>query len=404
MPLQNCGEGGYKWGESGVCFTGVGAKEKALAVGKAIKTADAGIITDALATFKATIDTTTGFLTAPVKLARTGVQEYFGFELGLLDRALEKIGVFRDATEVFHPDSIKSFMNLVVTDDHPSELVNTGNVKKLQVGTVSNVQQDENTLSGVVTITDKDQIAKAKDGKIEVSVGYGHELKPLSGIHDGVKYEFVQTNIRANHLAIVDAGRCGPDCKLTLDDKKELIVKIITIDGIDYKVEDEQLAQAILNQKKTSDAKFEEVEKEKDQAEEEKEKMKKEKDKEEAAKDAALKSVLDSATLNTLISERAVLISDAKAILGKDMLECNDCPKEIKVAVIDKVLGLGDLSKKSNDYIDAAYDMAIVGAKKATGTLDNLGDDFKNKKKETTDTRETARSKYMKDQLGMEEN
>ena len=40
MPVTTCeknGERGFKWGEHGVCFIGPGAREKAEAVGSAIK-------------------------------------------------------------------------------------------------------------------------------------------------------------------------------------------------------------------------------------------------------------------------------------------------------------------------------------------------------------------------------
>lgn len=39
MPLKRCGDGnkGWKWGESGKCYTGPGAREKALTQMRAIK-------------------------------------------------------------------------------------------------------------------------------------------------------------------------------------------------------------------------------------------------------------------------------------------------------------------------------------------------------------------------------
>ena len=121
--------------------------------------------------FKAKLDKTTGFLTAHVKLARTGVQHYMGFELGLEDRLMDKIGVYRSAEEVFNPDSIKSYVNLVVTNDHPDRLVTVDNVKELQGGTVSEVKPyDANLLNGLITITDKDLIKQIRSGKKEVFV------------------------------------------------------------------------------------------------------------------------------------------------------------------------------------------------------------------------------------------
>ena len=363
------------------------------------KAADAGLILGDKSSFKATVDKATGFLTAPVKLARIGVQNYFGFELGLVDRALDKIGVFRSADEVFNPESVKSFINLVVTDDHPDEPVTADNVKDLQKGQVSQVEPDTaiDVLNGIITITDKDQIKKIQDGKAEVSVGYAYELVDKKGKFDGVDYEFVQTDIRANHLAIVDAGRCGSACKITMDKKKEKLVKI-TILGIDYDVENTQLAQAIDKQQSAFDAEKEKMEKKAEEDELELEKLKKEKEAAEGSKDAAEKLVLKDDDLNKLVADRAVLIAGATAILGDKMPECTDCPREIKAAVVDKVLDMGDLSKKSDDYITAAYDMALVKFKKSSDSMNKLVDDFKTNDGKKL-TREEAQKKYQKDHL-----
>lgn len=374
-----------------------------LAKGKA---ADAGLILGDKSSFKATVDNTTGFLKAPVKLARTGVQHYYGFELGLKDRALEKIGVFRSADEVFNPDSVESFVNLVSTDDHPTNPVTTDNVKDLQTGQVSDVKAvpAEGVLKGILTITDKDQIKKIQDGKNEVSVGYAYKLVDKKGTFEGVDYELAQTDIRANHLAIVDAGRCGPACKITMDKKKESTVKI-TILGIDYDVENTQLAQAIKKQQSAHDAEKEKMAKKAEEDELELKKLQKEKEAAEGAKDAAEKLVLDDKAVDALVSERAEIIADAKLILGDDMPECSNCPREIKAAVVDKVLDMGDLSKKSDDYITAAYDMAIDKFKKAGKNLEKLGDDFKTKETDDDEpkSREAAQKKYQKDQLHIDD-
>ena len=377
------------------------SKEEALTI---LKSADKGLLFDGSQTFKSKIDKTTGFLTAPVILARTGVQHYMGFELGLKDRLMEKIGVMRPAEEVFNSESIKSYVNLIVTNDHPTAPVTINNVKKLQKGQVSEVIKNDKVLSGVVTITDKDQISKIQNGKIEVSVGYANNLKKEKGSFEGVDYEFIQTDIKANHLAIVDAGRCGSACKLTMDhNKKESFMFTITIDGIQYKVEDAQLGQAILNQQKAHDAEVEGFKKKLTEEEEEKEKMKKEKDEAEAKKDALEKEKMSDSDLSALISERAALLVQAKAILGDKMPECIDCPLEIKTAVIDHVLPDMKLDGKSKDYINAAFDMAIKKTEKADGSLKKLESDFIKDKDGKKITRESAREKYMKDQLKLED-
>lgn len=356
---------------------------------------------------KGTIDEVSGFLTAPVTLARIGVQEYMGFELGLADRAMEKIGVLRSAEEVFNQESIDSFINLVATNNHPKIPVHIGNVKGLQVGQVSSVEKtDETTISGIATITDKNMIKDIQSGKREVSVGYTHDLLPEVGTFNGEKYEFVQKNIRANHLAIVDAGRCGAACKLTLDNKKELKMKV-TIDGITYDTEDEQLAQAIKKQQKTHDAEKKKLADELEEEKKKKEEEGKEKEKAMASKDVAVKELenykknqLTDDAIGELVSKQAELLATATSILGKDaMPECGNCPKEIKSAVVDKVLGL-DMSGKPEDYIDASYDIAV---KKITDQADNFKgfkqdfEKFKTNDSITT-SRDGARNDYMKEQ------
>lgn len=357
------------------------------------------MIKDAKIKTKATIDEVTGFLTAPVTLSRIGVQHYYGIELDSSLDPSKQYGVFRPPSEVFDEQSIDSFINLVSTNDHPSIPVTTSNVNGLQVGMVSGVeaQKDLGVLSGVLTITDQKVIDKVKGGKVEVSVGYSHKLKEEKGIYDGVDYDFVQTNIRANHLAIVDAGRCGAACKITLDEK-ESPVKRITIDGIDYEVENDQLAQAIQNQQVAHDAEMEKLEEKKKKAEEDAEEMKKKKDEAEAAKDSltADAAKFSDDAIAKMVSDKALLLTTATSILGDKMPECVSCDKEIKAAVVDHVNGL-DVSGKSDEYINAAYDMAIEKAKKAKDSTDNLNRDFQNDDKNKG---VTAYDKYVADHLG----
>lgn len=345
------------------------------------------------------LDSTTGFLTAPVTLARTGVQYYMGIELGLEDRAIEKIGIVRPSSEVFDKKSMESFVNLVVTDDHPNKPVTSDNVKQLQVGSVSQIENDTTTLKGIITITDKAMIEKIKSGKVQVSVGYQNDLKKESGHFGGEEYEFVQTNIKANHLAIVDVGRCGPDCKLTTDKKGVKTVKV-TIHGITFDTENEALVQAVNKLVATHDEETknlkEQFKKKEEEDEEEKKKMKKEKESADAKADILEKSKLSDADISVLVTERAELLADARAILGDKMPKCVDCPKEIKTLVVDHLLPDLKVSDQTDDYLNASYDIAVAKFKKAEKNGDKLKNDFK-QDKEVETTRQTARDKYMKD-------
>jgi hypothetical protein len=342
------------------------------------------------------IDEVTGFLTAPVVLSRTGIQYYFGYELGIQDRASEKIGVYRPLEEVRNIDSVNTFVNLVVTDDHPLGPITVDNVKELQKGSASDIKFKDGVLTGVITITDKDLISKIKDGKIEVSVGYSQELVEEKGVYDGEAYEFKQTNIRANHLAVVGTGRCGPTCKITIDHKKEQNM-IVIIDGIEFVVDNPQLAQAIKKMQDTYKSTILAKDQEMEKKEEEMEELKKEKDKAQAKSDALQKDHLNDEEINKLVHERASLLAQAREILGDKMPTC-DCPREIKIAVIDSVYSGIDVKDKSDDYISAFFDMSISKAKDVKDKLGNLGDGFINKDKDNI----TPRDKYMRDQLGLE--
>lgn len=362
---------------------------------------DHAIVYDQQNSIKSKIDPITGFLTANVILARTGIQKYYGYELGLNDRSSDVISVFRPPEEVFNEDSINSFVNLVVTDDHPSGFITIDNVKKLQKGQISHVMKTAtNYLRGTLTVTDKDQIEKIKNGKNKASVGYFHKLVRKDGVFEGEPYEYIQTDIKANHLAIVDEARCGSECTISLDAKKgNNNMFSISIDGIDYQTDNAELVKAVNELKKSFDK---EKTKMKDEWEDEKEKnktMKKEMDSLKAQKDALEKTKTSDADINKLINERALLIDTARRILGDAMPECVECPEELKIAVIDHVIPDMELEKESNDYVNAAYKIAVKQYDKARKNFNNFQNDFTKKKSEgdVQMIRDEARKKYMEE-------
>lgn len=385
------------------------------------------------------INPISGFLTAPVVLARTGTQEYFRHELGFKDEPFKKVTVYRSPEEVFDEKSLKQYENLVITNEHPVDYVDVNNVKKLQVGSVSNIKQDGDYIKGLATVTDKKAISDIQNGKIELSVGYNSKLIKLNQDIEGKFCDFSQTAISPNHLALVKYGRCGGNCKFT--DKKcnsprkkckrsiilEDDVPKLTIDGIEFEVEDKQLSQAIQKSFKNFDQEKEELkekidqeEKKKKKAIEEKDEVVKEKDKMQAEKDACggtfkkkMKDVdldkilLEDEDLNKLITDKVVkkaeLVSTAKMILQDKMLEDLTCDRKIMEAVVLSEFKDKKLEDKSVDYIAALFDIAVKNFEKKQKSTNNLVGNFKDKKV-IADKREEARTKYMKDHLKLEDN
>jgi len=149
--------------------------------------------------------------------SRVGIQRYTARELGLQGRPPGDIlRVYRPEEEVFSQESLDSFENVPITDDHPPENVTSLNVRKYGVGVAlgKRTRQGDHTV-GEVLIQDAGAIAKVDNGKVELSDGYSCEIELKSGVWNGQEYDAIKRNIRGNHIAIVGAGRCGGSCRLS---------------------------------------------------------------------------------------------------------------------------------------------------------------------------------------------
>jgi len=332
------------------------------------------------------IDDITGFLTTKVDLARAGVYKYTGKELGLEapDNAERVIGVLRHPDEVFHPDSIKSFTNIPITDDHPQYFVNTDNIRSTQKGQVSGVQVVGNYIQGIATITDKDLIEKILGGKIQVSPGYSCAIKKEAGVYNGEKYEYAQKDIRANHLAVVSSARGGSGCKFT--DKKGEKMALIKINDVSVEVSDNAVTAFQIYEKTVNEAHSNLKKKLAD--------SKGAIDKLQGEVDALKKAQLTDEQVEQMVADRAKLVSDAIAI--DKTIDVSVGPSEIKKQVIVKVLGIdvANLNDKSAEYIGAMYDTALlepVKKKMLNNDFDSMG------KKITTPEKITDhRAEYIK--------
>jgi len=167
--------------------------------------------------------TDAGQMIVPCAFARTGTQLYTAGQLGLVDEEPNKIiTVHREETEVFDEESMSSFRSAPVTLGHPKDesgksiAVTADNAKELQVGMLEGrAYRDEDTLAGVIVLTNKEAIDELENGTQELSAGYICDIAEVEG-------KFYQRNIRANHIAIVDQGRAGSSCRIS-DEADEVI-------------------------------------------------------------------------------------------------------------------------------------------------------------------------------------
>jgi hypothetical protein len=293
------------------------------------------------------------------RIARTGIQVYKGKECGKED--MDLVAVYRPEDEVFAKDAVHSYTHLPVTNNHPGTLVDAKNWSQFAKGdTGDEVLRDGTSVRVPMMLRDHDTIKDFKDGKNQLSVGYTCDLDWTPGTtSDGEKFDAVQRNIKANHLAVVAAARGGPTLRIgdTADiiDKGDIemtaILKNVVIDGVQVEMSDTaaQVVQRALSQQQT---KLDEFKKKAAEAEEEEE----EKKGEDAKKDAAIKAkdakiatleqqLKDSearwspANLDLEVKRRGAVVDKARALLGKNLIVDNRTVGDIRKQVVEFRLG-----------------------------------------------------------------
>lgn len=189
--------------------------------------------------------TNDGYRLVRSKIARTGIQEYYGREFGgqAAEHGFgdnETIRVYRDPSDVFHKDAVNGWAGVPVTIDHPADLVTPDNVTKYQVGDVRDkayIDAETGWFGLEWLIRDATAITKFDSGEYpEVSGGYTAIIDWTPGVDPaGQKYDAKQIGITPNHLAMVPRGRAFSDAAnwgatpINLEDQKEPKLDMIKI-------------------------------------------------------------------------------------------------------------------------------------------------------------------------------
>jgi hypothetical protein len=158
-----------------------------------------------------------GFFKAKVWAARTGTQIY--------SDGRTMWGEFRSEFEVGADLSLRSWDLKPFCDDHPDVLVIPANYRQFVAGTCGqDAYLDIPASDGyryvclTIMVGDLATLIKIRGGKVELSAGYTAILVKATGTDcNGIEYEFLQTHICINHLALVDAGRAGPLARICVD-------------------------------------------------------------------------------------------------------------------------------------------------------------------------------------------
>ncbi len=165
-------------------------------------------------------------------ISMEGVFQYSGAQISP-DLDPNKIyNVYRPAEELSNEECISSFRLVPWTDEHamigpaeegmtPAERAGISGVTGEEVY----FDKDDGKLKANLRIFSKKLQNLINYDKKELSIGYCCDYILTSGVFNGQSYDAVQRNIRGNHLALVDEGRCGREVsvldhlKFTFDQK-----------------------------------------------------------------------------------------------------------------------------------------------------------------------------------------
>ena len=265
---------------------------------------------------------------------RDGVMEYLGSEIGK-EPSSKVFQVYRSPDEVRR--IADKLVGLPITDGHIDPVGDIAdNLKKGEIITYELQDGKNNENNSTLSVKhdiklESELLNRIKEEKPEASLGYTGSLIPHS------QYDFEQTEIIPHHLAVVDNGRCGIECKF--GDKKimtikELIAKIKEImgdkDGIDAKDLQDGIG-SMFAPKEEPEAKAEEAE----------------------AKDA--EETKDAEEEDPKAEMKDAKFIDAEAIKAEAVQAFVD-GDEFKKILAEKVVGLSAVIQKAKSFLDSNYE------------------------------------------------
>lgn len=166
-------------------------------------------------------------------LSKVGVYPYLGSSIGA-NEPNKIYMVYRPADELSNEETINSFKLVPLIDDH--EMLGTdatpAEKKGVQGTTGEEIYFKDDGLYGNLKVFSESLKNLIDGGKKELSLGYKCKYVFETGIFEGQKYDAIQTNLRGNHIALVDEGRMGKEVSVV----DEALKTVVTMDRQDIKI------------------------------------------------------------------------------------------------------------------------------------------------------------------------
>ena len=170
-----------------------------------------------------------GFLHVAVSnLTKETVNPYYGKEIpGWQERGLDPQRVYygwRSGREL--EKGASTFSGLPLLLDHHIEDAEAPQ-KEYRVGTVgTDARWEAPYVRASLVVTDAEAIRAIEDGSMrELSCAYRYDPLWEAGTFEGVEYDFIMSNIRGNHVALVAEGRAGSDVVVADAKPRETTIK-----------------------------------------------------------------------------------------------------------------------------------------------------------------------------------
>jgi len=153
-----------------------------------------------------------------------GIFQYSAAQVGLPGDPNRIVNVYRPEAAVSDPEYVNSFQVVPLINDHEMLSGFQGDESATAPeeygidGVLYDVGYKQPWTRGDLKIFSRSMQADLNAGKKDLSLGYTCDFVLESGTFDGQDYEVIQTNMRGNHIALVDIGRV-PGAKV-LDGKR----------------------------------------------------------------------------------------------------------------------------------------------------------------------------------------
>lgn len=148
-------------------------------------------------------------------ISKEGVFPYLGHTISDECEPNKIYKVYRPASTL--KDSVETWDNppKPFIDDH--EMLGEGftavDDRPVQ-GVINNPVFENGVLYADIAVYSEELKQNIENGKKELSLGYFCKYKKERGVFKGEVYDYVQYDMVGNHIALVDAGRCGSDVKV----------------------------------------------------------------------------------------------------------------------------------------------------------------------------------------------